>query len=679
MCGIAGTLDFQARPIAESHLRRACDLLHHRGPDDSGVQIDAGPAITVGFAAVRLAVVDPSPAGHQPMAVGDGRYLLVYNGELYNFRELRGELIRAGWCFRTETDTEVVATACAHWGPAALPRFNGMFALAFFDRTTRRGFLARDVFGIKPLLIAREPGRVHFASEMTALRCLGAWDRALNGDALLHYLHLGYFAAPQTIYTHAQRVPPGAYQLFDPDGLGDPVTYSPSTAGTQPVSAQDRHPTQPNPPPYQGGAGGGWNGTDHALSHDARDKRNCRGVISYSDACAAIRDALFHAVARRRIADVPLGAFLSGGIDSAIIATHLAECTPGPIQTFAIGFTEHARYDETRYARVMADHLASRHHELRISFDDVIAELPAVLDHLGEPFFDSSILPTAILSRLARNHVTVCLSGDGGDELFGGYWRYLGHAAGEAWTRVPRPLRTAVLDPLLRRMAAARLSGWSNRVRQMRKLLRAADESPQRRHLRWSTILDAASAGILRAPHSPAGDLPPVVAELEERMRRWPDPDPLNQIFAFDTRYGLPGDMLHKVDLASMRHSLEVRVPFLDPDVVALAERCPSRYKIDRGLRKRLLVDAYRGRIPDMILDREKAGFELPIGEFLRTQLRDLFLSTVTRETVETFDVLDHAGIMQVYADHCARRGDHADLLFALLSLCWWRQREPKT
>ncbi|HRX84289.1 MAG TPA: asparagine synthase (glutamine-hydrolyzing) [Phycisphaerae bacterium] len=630
MCGIAGSLDFRGNPIDEDELRRACAVLGHRGPDDRGTLVAPGEGFSAGLAAVRLAVVDPTPAGHQPMCVGDGRYALAYNGEVYNFRELRAELLRAGWSFRTQTDTEVVAVACAHWGPDALDRFNGMFALAFLDTHTRRGFLARDRFGIKPLLVLRAGDRAHFASEMAAFEAFSGWDRAIDRDALLHYLHFGYFAAPRSIHAGVERVPPGAYIPFDATGLKSATSYAAPAAGEAP---------------------------------------------DYSHACADLRRALGASVARRRVADVPLGTFLSGGIDSAIIALHLAECTAGPIETFSIGFREHARYDETHYARLMAAELGSRHHELRLSFDDVIAELPSVLDHLGEPFFDSSIVPTAFVSRLARQHVTVCLSGDGGDELFGGYWRYLGHEAAAGYARLPRWLRAGVIDPLLQHSRSSKSTRWSNRVRQVRKLLRGADEAPIRRHLLWSTLIDRGSARILRDPTASAAVFAEAETVFERVTAHLPAGDPLNRILAYDVRAGLPGDMLHKVDLASMRAALEVRVPFLDPEVVALAERCPSTYKLDRGLRKRMLVDAYRGRIPDAILDREKAGFELPIGEFLRDRLRGLFLDTVTRDCVERFDMLDYAGVMAVYDDHCARRGEHADLLFALLSLCWWRRR----
>ena len=397
MCGIAGIISFDGGPVDDDSLTDACATMRHRGPDDSGTFVDFNEHLSIGLAAVRLAVVDPTPAGHQPFLYDDGRYLLAYNGEVYNFRELRRELAAKGWRFCTDTDTEVVAAACACWGRAALRRFNGMWAFAFFDRRGRRGFLARDRFGIKPLLLARAGNRLFFASEMTALRRFGGWKRSLDHDALLHYLRFGYFAAPQTVYTSAFRLGPGESLAFDATGAAEPVRYD-----------------QPSPP---------------------------AACPDYGQACRLIRDALFHAVARRRIADVPLGAFLSGGLDSAIIATHLAECTPGPITTFSIGYAAHTRYDETPYARLMAKHLGSDHHELRISYREVLDTLEPMLDHLGEPFFDSSLLPTAIVSSLARKHVTVCLSGDGGDELFGGYWRYLGHDSLEGYLRLPAWVR----------------------------------------------------------------------------------------------------------------------------------------------------------------------------------------------------------------------------------------------
>ncbi len=632
MCGIAGTLDFAGRPLDADILSRACATMRHRGPDDQGVFVDARAGLACGLASVRLAVVDPTPAGHQPFLYHNDRYVLSYNGEIYNHRALRRDLSSAGWEFHTDTDTEVVAAACAAWGADALPRFNGMFALAFFDRRERRGFLARDRYGIKPLLIARDDRRLHFASEMTTLRGLGDWDRRVDEAALLHYLRLGYFAAPQTVYAQAERLPPGSYLAFDRNGPQPSKHYPPNPRRDAPAD--------------------------------------------YSEACGQVRAAMFQAVARRRLADVPLGAFLSGGVDSAVIALHLAECTPGPIKTFSIGYREHGQYDETPFARRLAADLGADHHELHITTDDVLATLVPMLDHLGEPFFDSSILPTAIVARLARQHVTVCLSGDGGDELFGGYWRYLGHDTLDGYRRWPAGLRRGLIEPLLRRLGSSKSSPLANRVRQFQKLLRAGvDAPPLARHLAWSKIVSDEAEQILVDPQRwPAIDAE-IIAAAQSLTDHLPDADPLQRILAFDLRYGLPSDMLHKVDLASMYHALEVRVPFLDPDVVTLVESCPAHWKVRRGLRKRLLIDAYRGRLPDEILDRPKMGFEVPIGEFFRSQWRDLFRDTVTRERVQGFGILDYAGIERVFADHCARRGEHADLLFALLSLCWWRMR----
>jgi asparagine synthase (glutamine-hydrolysing) len=631
MCGIAGTIDVAGRPVSAEVLARACARMRHRGPDDAGTFIHHHATLSVGLAAVRLAIVDPTSASRQPMTVGDGRYVLVFNGEIYNQRALRRELESGGWRFRTSSDTEVLAAWCAAQGPEGLGALNGMFALAFFDTVERCGFIARDRFGIKPLLVARHPRGFCFASEMRALAAFCDWERAVDHDALAHYLAFGYFAAPRSVYRDVTRVMPGDFHRFDAHGLHAGEAYSIPAC------------TAPD------------------LSDQAAVRTRLRGCIA-------------EAVARRRMADVPLGAFLSGGVDSAIIATHLAEATTAAIPTFAIGFTDAPRYDETRHARRMADHLGSDHHELRLSFADVIATLPDMLDQAGEPFFDSSLIPTACVSRLARDHVKVCLSGDAGDELFGGYWRYLGHAAVDGYRQFPKWLRRGVCEPLLRACGASKRSSWGNRVRQFRKLLRAADETPMLRHLRWSALLDDRSAGVLRAPERFAG----VLVEMAERFDRVGDAgdgDFLNRILAFDLRHGLPGDMLHKVDLASMAHSLEVRVPFLDPEVVGLVEACPAAWKIDRGLRKRLLVESYRGIIPDEILDRDKMGFELPIGEFLRGELRALFMDTVTRDRVEALAILDHGAIMDIYATHCAGRGEHADLLFALLALCWWQGR----
>lgn len=633
MCGIAGVVDFTGRPVAEAALHGACAALRHRGPDDAGVWIHpAGGA--VGLAATRLAVLDPTLAAHQPFPSSDGRFTLVYNGELYNYRDLRRELESAGDTFRTEGDTEVVLHACARWGAEALGRFNGMWGLAFFDAETRQGFLARDRFGIKPLYYCLTPQRLHFASELGGLEALGLERSTIDQEALVHHLLFGYIAHPSTIYAAARRLAPGCLLHFHAQGANEPKQwFDPMTVLTG---------------------------------------ETARGDV---DGRTQLRRTIAEAVTVRRVSDVPLGAFLSGGLDSSIVALHLAEAVGRPIQTFSVGYHAERSYDETPYARLVARQLGTDHHEVMLGEREVLEAIPRILSHLAEPVGDSSIVPTALLAEVARRHVTVALSGDGGDELFGGYWRYLGHDALRAYQRIPAWLRRAVLEPLLARRTATRTSGMGNRVRQFRKLLRAADADPPARHVAWSRILSPEGEGLIadKGLVQSVGDH--ALARARECTRSLGARDWLTRILAFDVQCSLPADMLHKVDVASMMHSLEVRVPLLDPGVVRAAFALPAGSKIDRGQRKAILRDAYRGHLPDEVLDRPKQGFEVPLGEYLRSSLRDLFHDTVTRAAVESFGVLCYPAVERLYADHATRRADHSDVLFALLSLCWWRGR----
>lgn len=635
MCGITGIIDFAQQPVERDALNAACAVMRHRGPDDSGVWLGQAGGRQIGLAAVRLAVQDPTPAGRQPMTRSEGRYVLVFNGEIYNFPQLRAELIELGERFHSRCDTEVVLAACARWGTRALHRFNGMWALAFVDTQAGTGFLSRDRFGIKPLVYTPGGRRCCFASEMRALETLVENPGPIDDWALLHYLRFGYIADPATIYADLRRLPPGSYLPFDRDGLGEVTRYY-------------------QVPPL--GAPG------------AAD-----GPVDYTAACSRVRELIFQAAADRRLADVPVGAFLSGGLDSSIVVAHLASCSTSPVKTFSIGYAEHGAYDETRYARLVADRFGTEHHEIKLTYREVLAALLPMIDHLGEPFADSSILPTALVSRFARRHVTVALSGDGGDELFGGYWRYLAQDAMTAYRRLPGWLRRGLIEPLLTRAPSSKASAWRNRTRQFRKLLRASGGDAWGRHLAWSQILSPQARSILG----------PVAREMLtggdpvlDRMRAVaPEGDALNRILTFDLQYGLPGDMLHKVDLASMYHSLEVRVPLLDVAVVDAVAPLPACFKVHRGLGKRLLVDGHQSLLPEAILRRPKQGFEVPIGEFLRGPLRELFLDTVTRRAVEGVGLIDFDAVEGVYADHCAQRGEHADLLYALLVLCRWARR----
>jgi len=634
MCGICGVISFSDEPVAPGPIERACAALRHRGPDHQGVWIDHARGGRVGLGAVRLAVLDPTAASHQPMQRAGGRLHLVYNGEIYNFREIRRELADLGEPFFTDGDTEVVLAACARWGVEAFSRFNGMWALAFYDAETRAGFFCRDRFGIKPLLYRADTARVCFASELRALTLLGAGGRTIDTTALMQHLRYGYIAHPATIYREARRLAPGHFLRFDAEGVHAPQSYYSPPIDPEPRARED-----------------------------------------YAGICTRLRRSLADAVAVRRVSDVPIGAFLSGGLDSSIVVAHLAAATGRPVQTFAVSYAGQPGSDETPFARAVAGAFGTEHHDVLLSEREVLAAIPNILDHLGEPVGDSSILPTALLCEFARRHVTVALSGDGGDELFGGYWRYLGHAAMDAYQRIPQSVRQAVIEPALRFVGASKSTAAGNRARQFQKLVRAHSGDALQRHLAWSRIVSPEAEGLFRDA-TEAAALDHRMLELARESTFAMDPrDSPNRILMFDLRFSLPADMLQKVDLASMMHSLEVRVPFLDPAVVELASSLPSELKIDRGIRKRILADAYRVRLPDEVLDRAKQGFEVPFGEFLRGPLQELFHDTVTRAAVDSFGTLSYDAVESIYRDHLARRGEHADLLFALLSLCWWHRQ----
>jgi asparagine synthase (glutamine-hydrolysing) len=660
VCGIVGRVDFRGREIDESLLARMTEAVAHRGPDGTSTRILRCGPCSVGLGFARLAVIDTSARAGQPMSADlwretsagihpdpDAPRWIVFNGEIYNYRELRRDLVARGARFRSQSDTEVLLRAYLHWGEKAFERFNGMWALAVIDERTGEGLLSRDRFGIKPLFYTCGEGLLSFASEIAPLLMLPELQRRVDPQGLDLFLRLGYLPGSHSLVRGVQRLLPGHHLRFTADGPGEPQRYY-------------------------------------------RIPANDPGDTSDYEECAhALRRRIEQAVTNRMVADVPLGAFLSGGVDSSIIVAHLAENASGRIKTFSIGFAYQPRYDETRYARRVARHFGTEHYEYKLTSREVLKELPALLDHLGEPFGDSSLLPTALLSMHTRKQVTVALSGDGGDELFAGYRRYAGHHYLRRYLSWPGWLRRRVIEPLVNLLPASRSGPWSNRLRQVRKTLRAVSTlraapeaiDPLEAHLAWAQILDPEFADLFAEPTQFESGVAHLIHLLRSHIADGCNEsiyqgDAMNEILAADLLVGLPGDMLHKVDLASSRYGLEVRVPLLDPDVVRLVASLPSTYKLVGSRGKRILTDAYRGLLPDDILERSKMGFELPVGEWLRDELRPMFTGVVTREAIESIGSLNYGAVTRAYEQHTARRADHTELLYSLLSLCWWWKRQ---
>ena len=639
MCGIAGIIDFRGRPVEKAALQALCRALAHRGPDDAGIWIHQADGFSAGLAHTRLAVIDPTPHAHQPMTDPTGRWAITYNGELYNYRTLARELTTS-----TSSDTAVALQACIAWGPAAVQRFDAMWAMAFIDAVGKTGHLSRDPFGIKPLYYLHHDQRLIFASELAALRCIPGLPADIDPDALACYLNLGYIPHPRTIYTGICKLPPGHRLGFDAAGPRQPERFH-------------RLADPPEPP------------------------------LPYPEACRELRRRVETAVAGQRVADVPLGAFLSGGLDSSIVVACLARTAEAPIKTFSIGYTDHPRYDETGYARLVAEHFNTEHHAFHLTFNDLLEAVEPVLNHLGEPFADSSLLPTSLVSRYTREHVTVALSGDGGDELFGGYWRYFGHHYLDRYRRWPAMIRKGLIEPLLRLTPSARSTRWLDRLRQARKLLRGDLADPLDRHLAWSRHLNDTIAAELLGPQRARAatdylkrlyqQAPTALAAPFQHAVSTPlplSPSSLQRILLADLAIGLPGDMLHKVDTASMFHGLEVRVPLLSAGLVDFVTGLPIDYRLTGRTGKRILRDAFRDVLPRAVINRSKMGFEVPVGEFLRNELRDMYHDVVTPSALGGLN-LDAGTAARLYRQHARRQSDHADLLWALLVLCWWKRR----
>jgi asparagine synthase (glutamine-hydrolysing) len=645
MCGITGFWDI-SRELNDdrlNHISRAMtDTLLHRGPDDGGVWSDQEVGLSLGHR--RLAIVDLSPQGHQPMTSAEGRYVIVFNGEIYNFLELQHELKSLGHRFRGHSDTEVMLAAVQQWGlDRALERFNGMFAFALWDRQERVLHLARDRFGEKPLYYGWVGNTLLFASELKALKAHPAFRGEVNRDALTLYLRYCYLPAPYSIYQDIYKLSPGTV-----------------------LSWNGSHQHRPSPIPY-------WSAKDIAERGVAAPFRG-----SDADAVEQLDELLQDAIGLRMVADVPLGAFLSGGIDSSTIVALMQAQSSRPVKTFTIGFNEE-NYNEAKHAKAVAKHIGTDHTELYVTPEDALAVIPKLPSLYDEPFADVSQIPTFLVSQLAKQDVTVSLSGDAGDELFGGYNRYLlGRKIWKMLEPMPFPLRKRVS----RQLGTLPPGFWNRSKGALQGLF------PNLPIKSLSNTQLQSSIDLLAMPNAEAiytklvshwKDPGAVVLRGSEPLTLPTDPRKWANLSSFtdhmmyaDTMTYLPDDILVKVDRASMGVSLESRVPFLDHRLMEFAWQLPPSMKIRNGQGKWLLRQVLYKHVPRELIDRPKTGFGIPLDSWLRGPLRDWGESLLNEHRLKDEGFFDPAPIREKWKQHLEGTGNFEHSLWDILMFQAW-------
>lgn len=643
MCGIAGFVDARKEFSNETLTRTAAAMaaqLRHRGPDDAGVWSDETAGVALAHR--RLAVLDLTPAGHQPMMSTCGRLVLSYNGEIYNHAELRDELSARGRCFRGHSDTEVLVEACAEWGlGVTLKKIVGMFAFALWDRETRTLSLVRDRIGIKPLFWGRFGTLMLFASELKALHAHPGWQPRIDFGSFAAYLRWGHVPAPYCIYQGLHKLLPG--QMLVWAGGGEPRISS-----------------------Y-------WDPAQVAAAAQAD-----RLQIGQAEALDELDTLLGDAIARRMIADVPVGAFLSGGIDSSLIVALMQAHGGRPVHTFTIGFQE-KRFNEAAQARAVANHLGTVHSEVVVTATDALALVPELPHWFDEPLAVRSQIPAMLVSRLARREVTVALCGDGGDELFGGYpGYYIARALDRATTALPAPLRLLTADLLDRLVTGITLmlrivpSPYrpalpANHARQLIAVMRAGGGITE-----FYAQLYSATAGPL-----------PLVASMGEHPMLWQDSrhgervtDPIDRMGYYALLDTLVDRTLAKVDRASMAYSLEVRVPLLDHRVVEYAWRLPPALKYgERG--KPLLRHLLYRYLPAELVDHPKKGFSCPLPGWLRGPLRDWADAVLDERTLKQEGLFNPGAVRACWNQHLDGSGNYWQLLWSLLMFRQWQDCWP--
>jgi asparagine synthase (glutamine-hydrolysing) len=651
MCGIAGaSWTADTEPLSITELERMIGVLDHRGPDDCGVYHSVaeicrttcakgnserartgnlGPGATLGHR--RLSIIDLQ-SGHQPLANEDESIWIAFNGEIYNYRELRPPLEAQGHHFRTSSDTETIVHLYEEYGTDCVSHLRGMFAFAIWDANRQRLFLARDRLGQKPLFYRLTEGQLWFASELKALLQVRNAPRDLDPQALDEYLLYQYVPHPNCILRGYNKLPPAHWAVFEDGRFRSERYWIPPYAELDQTTSAER---------------------------------------TVEDWRADLRQTLTEAVRLRMRSDVPLGTFLSGGIDSTIIAGLMQQLSDRPIQTFSIGFPVR-QFDERTYARQAAQHLGTEHHESIVE-PAALAILPRLIWHYDEPFADSSAIPTMYLSEMTRRHVTVSLSGDGGDELFAGYDRYKAVRLGAIFDRLPRPLRSILTARLWQRLPAS-VAQKSHR-RRLKRLLSALGEEPRRRYLKWIGIFDdERRRGLYTDDFASALNGHDAAEFLLDAYKICPERDFVTRTTCTDALTYLPCDILTKVDIASMAFSLECRSPFLDHHVAELAARMPIELKQSGRIGKRILIDTFSDLLPTDIQRRRKMGFGVPLDHWFRAELKPLLHDLLLDRRSLDRGYFEPKAVRQLVEEHVSARWDHSYRLWSLLCLEAWHR-----
>jgi asparagine synthase (glutamine-hydrolysing) len=624
MCGVCGIYHYaNGDGIDAAVLESMCNMIAHRGPDDAGYYINGN----VGLAMRRLIVIDPA-TGHQPLFNEKRSVSLVFNGEIYNYKTLRDSLKSAGHTFTTESDGEVIVHLYEEEGIECVHKLRGMFAFALWDDRRQRLFLARDRIGIKPYYYADHNGSLFFASEIKSILQNPGFPRRVHAEGVHHYLSLNYIPAPYTLIEGIHQLLPGEYLICTNEGIRK-QTY--------------------------------WD--LHFSSSDELGEEEWK---------AKVRDKLQECVTMHLVSDVPFGAFLSGGIDSSAVVAMMTAALGRPVSTFSMDFKEES-FSETRFARVVAHLFRSDHHELAATAD-VLNMLETLIWHADDPLADSSMIPVYMISEFARRHVTMVLTGDGGDEVFAGYDTYNAYYVRKLYRMFPRWFRLKIVKRIVEALPVS-LTKVSFDFK-AKRFVEGAELDAEEAHFWWRVILSESAKSQLYTTSfkESVGDAS-TIDIYREYFRKCGGDDPLSGMLYVDTRFYLPSDMLVKVDRMTMANALEARVPFLDHELVELAAAIPSSIKFKKRIKKYILKEALRDLLPGMILDRKKAGFNVPVNAWLAGKMKRMAQDLLSPERIAKAGFFEPAYISRLLSEHFERKADHSFPLWGLMCFQIWFER----